>query len=701
MSSVKKQKGKNEADLVDKLNYKNLCDVMLHELTCLKANRPVYLKRGGTFFLSSREEALSVLKAKSQNEEKTRPIYMNILKYHILLAYAFLNVPFSLTIKNKSVKNDTRECVRIKNYTNGRGRHGKGKKLGMGGLHRVCGKDTLLRGHNLRGREKRINKLTFLHAGKGHCYAKMMGRRNPCEEKPTQKQYCQCGIIGPLKRSPSSGVHQVNSTFEYPGFSFTVLKESQEEGCHSRIGIIKTPRGEIETPNFLFCATKGCMKSTPINFVKDCKTQIILSNTFHLLIHPKPHVIFQLGGLHRFMNWQGPILTDSGGYQLFSMTFGSVSNEIKRTSRASAVTAVRAVTVVGDSDGDSGSGTDRQGSRQPSPRPPRGDIIVKINEQGALYKSYHDGSVDMLTPESSIQAQYLLGSDFSVVLDECTPYHVEREYTERSMHRSHRWYIRCLLEFQKAMTMPNYHTYLNHLHNKKYKVKDKWKEREANKQALYGIIQGGIYTDLRMKSCQVVCNLPFFGLCIGGCLGKDKQMMYSVIKKTMRFVRQEEEGSVSVRQANRTSSTPVGSSKPVHLLGIGQIKDIFFGVRQGIDTFDCVIPTRLARHGYYLCSVKTIKQMEEQLGKCINKEYIKIKLKNHELDNNPLEHDCPCYTCANYTRAYLHHLYKINDNLLGTLLTIHNVCYMNRLMEDIREGIRCDRLDEVEKRWVR
>ncbi|GAB69240.1 queuine tRNA-ribosyltransferase [Plasmodium cynomolgi strain B] len=495
----------------------------------------------------------------------------------------------------------------------------------------------------------------------------MMRRSNPCEENPGQKQYRHYSIVVQVKRSHSSNIHQVNPCFDYPGFSFTVLKESHQESNHSRIGIIKTVRGEIETPNFLFCATKGCMKSTPINFVKDCKTQIILSNTFHLLIHPKPHVIFQLGGLHKFMNWQGPILTDSGGYQLFSMTFGSVSDEIKRKSRG--------------------------GVGGPH-------IIVKISEHGALYKSYHDGSLDMLTPESSIQAQYLLGSDFAVVLDECTPYHIEREYTERSMHRSHRWYIRCLLEFQKAMTMPNYHFYLNNLYNKKYGVQHKWREREPNKQALYGIIQGGIYTDLRMKSCQVVCNLPFFGLCIGGCLGKDKQMMYSVIENTMRFVRQE--GDVSVGQANKMGSiTPVGRVKPVHLLGIGQIKDIFFGVRQGIDTFDCVIPTRLARHGYYLCTVKTIKEMEAKLSKCIKNEYIKIKLSIHELDNNPLELDCPCYTCVNYSRAYLHHLYKINDNLLGTLLTIHNVCYMNRLMEDIREGIRCGCLDEVERRWVR
>ncbi|ETB61970.1 hypothetical protein YYC_01726 [Plasmodium yoelii 17X] len=510
----------------------------------------------------------------------------------------------------------------------------------------------------------------------------------------------------------------MNHCFDYPGFDFTVLKENNQysndgDENKSRLGIIKTPHGEIETPNFLFCATKACMKSTPINFIKNSKTQIILSNTFHLLIQPKPHIIFQLGGLHKFMNWEGPILTDSGGYQLFSMTYGSVSDEIKR--KANIRNADRLNNNMNNVK-DNGTSTyihlddisnigkiknipetDKEKKLKIKngistiPKNTNSNVIIKINENGALYKSYFDGSIDILSPESSIQAQYLLGTDFSVVLDECTPYNVDKEYTEKSMHRSHRWYIRCLLEFYRANNMENYHNYLNIIYNKKYKTNQVWEKQEKKKQALYGIIQGGIYTDLRKKSCEVVCNLPFFGLCIGGCLGNNKEMMYSVIKQTMDFIRENRRNNNSKRK---------GKNKPIHLLGIGQIKDIFYGVKQGIDTFDCVIPTRLARHGYFLCKIKTINEVEKKLDRKIKKEYLKIKLNIFKLDNNPLEEDCNCYTCKNYTRAYLHHLFKINDNLLGTLLTVHNVYYMNHLMQDIRQGIIHNNLNEVQKKWI-
>ncbi|SCQ17223.1 queuine tRNA-ribosyltransferase, putative [Plasmodium ovale] len=489
-------------------------------------------------------------------------------------------------------------------------------------------------------------------------------------------------------------------SMDYPNFDFTLLKENRKEGDRSRIGVIRTPRGDIETPNFIFCATKGCMKSTPIDFIRNCKTQVILSNTFHLLIQPKPHTIFQLGGLHKFMNWQGPILTDSGGYQLFSMTFGSVSDEIKRRGSCAPDGTKGGVVKVEDDYNESDRGSSYGNSHRNGHRSSlesslgrsteriagntggssRGDVILKISEMGALYRSYSDGSVELLSPEASMQSQYLLGSDFAVVFDECTPYHVEREYTEKAMHRSHRWYIRCLFEFYRARNMPNYHDYLNELWNNKYKTNDKWEKREKNRQALYGVIQGGIYTDLRKLSCDVVCNLPFFGICIGGCLGVNKEMMYSVIKETMNFI--------TVK-------------KPIHLLGIGQIRDIFFGVRQGIDTFDCVIPTRLARHGYFLCKIENMRDIEKKIGRPIKNEYIKIKLSIFKYDNNPLEKDCSCYTCLHYTRAYLHHLFKIRDNLVGTLLTVHNVQYMNQLMADIRKAIKEENMERVERRYLR
>ncbi|CRH02839.1 queuine tRNA-ribosyltransferase, putative [Plasmodium relictum] len=471
-----------------------------------------------------------------------------------------------------------------------------------------------------------------------------------------------------------------DNCFDYPFFDFTILKENQKENDKSRIGIIKTPRGSIETPNFLFCATKACMKSTPIDFLKNSKTQIILSNTFHLLIQPKPHIIFQLGGLHKFMNWKNPILTDSGGYQIFSMSYGSVANEIKRNSNNKFEDMKNETTKNSTTENEVNKKNEKKKSNNNKTNQLNNGYILKINERGAVYKSYHDGSIGLLSPETSIQSQYLLGSDFILVLDECTPYHVNKEYTERSMHRSHRWYLRCLLEFYKANNMANYHDYLNDIYNKKYKTNEKWRKRDKNKQALYGIIQGGIYNDLRKKSCDFVCSLPFFGLCIGGCLGKNKEMMYSVIESTMNFIK---------------------IKKPIHLLGIGQIRDIFFGVKKGLDTFDCVIPSRLARHGYFLCKVQNIKDIEKKLCRVLKSEYVKIKLSIFKLDNNPLEKDCDCYTCLNYSRAYLHFLYKISDNLLGTLLTIHNVNYMNQLMSEIRNAIKENNLEKIEKKWIK
>uniref|UniRef100_A0A8C9HKP0 tRNA-guanine(15) transglycosylase-like domain-containing protein n=1 Tax=Piliocolobus tephrosceles TaxID=591936 RepID=A0A8C9HKP0_9PRIM len=505
------------------------------------------------------------------------------------------------------------------------------------------------------------------------------------------------------------------------------------------------------------------MKSTPIDFIKKSDTQIILSNTFHLLIQPKPHVVFQLGGLHKFMNWDGPILTDSGGYQLFSMAYGTVSNEIKRKNNTSVNESVKkkkknvkirehnstniCITDTITSK-DKNSFSDNKNSFSNNKNSFSEDknnfsedknnfsedknnfsedknnfsedkkkiskkkmdinnttvtddddndikninnkIIIKINEEGAVYKSYYDGSTNVLTPELSIQSQYLLGSDLIVVLDECTPYNVSKEYTEKSMHRSHRWYIRCLSEFYKINHMLNYNNYLYKLYNKTCKSDIKWDVLvKKKKQALYGIIQGGIYEDLRKKSCDFVCSLPFFGICIGGSLGVNKEMMYSVINDTMNYLSQNIE--------NKTKK----KKRPIHLLGIGKIKDIFYGVKQGIDTFDCVIPTRLARHGYFLCNVQTIQNIEKILCRNVNNEYIKIKLNIFKTDSKPLETCCSCYTCTNYTRAYLHHLYKINDNLLGTLLTVHNVSYMNRLMKEIRVGIKNETLDQVEQKWTK
>lgn len=288
--------------------------------------------------------------------------------------------------------------------------------------------------------------------------------------------------------------------------------------------------------------------------------------------------------------------------------------------------------------------------------------LLKIDEQGATFRSYVDGSIHHLTPEKSIEIQRQLGADLIVVLDECTPFNVEKEYTESSMNRSHRWAVRSLKEFIKTAT---------------------------GKQALYGIVQGGVYEDLRVKSCEFVNTYPFFGIAIGGSLGANKKGMHDIVTFTRKKLR---------------------NDRPIHLLGIGGIRDIFHGVKQGIDTFDCVHPTRLGRHGGALVKAAfwddfeaeniTNKTLPTKNRPRIIREHTNVDKAHFRDDSRPIDVNCSCYTCKNFSRAYLHHLFKAQESLGGTLVTIHNIHFMNKLMEDIRVGIKNDKLDEVEKIYV-
>lgn len=388
----------------------------------------------------------------------------------------------------------------------------------------------------------------------------------------------------------------------YPNFSFT-FTECPTAG-RARLGQIGTPHGSVQTPAFIFCATKGAMKAVAIPQVTEAGTQIILSNTYHMMLQPGSELVKKMGGLHKFCGWNGPMLTDSGGFQIFSLGHGSVAEEIK-------------------------------GKRsQPGRR-----SVVKIKEEGAHFQSYIDGKKWLLTPEKSIQVQRELGADLIVVLDECTPFHVDKRYTQKSMEMSHRWALRSLAEFDRG----NDHT-----------------------QALYGIIQGGVYEDLRQNSIDFVNDNDFFGHAIGGSLGANKDQMEKIVSFTAPKLRRD---------------------RPIHLLGIGGIRDIFAGVRQGIDTFDCVHPTRIARHGGAL--VKGAKR-----------EHIQIRNAQYREDERPLEADCTCSTCQGYSRAYLHHLFKAKEILGMQLLTIHNIQFMNALMTDIREGLKSGDLEKVEKKWL-
>lgn len=389
-------------------------------------------------------------------------------------------------------------------------------------------------------------------------------------------------------------------------FNFEILKKGPQA---ARLGALQTPHGIIKTPAFIFCATKAGMKSLTIEQLRACDTQIILSNTYHLMLQPGPETVEQQGGLQKFSGWLGPMLTDSGGFQIFSLGHGNVADEIK--------------------------GRGMNG---------REKTLLEVNEEGARFRSYINGKEYLLTPEESIRIQRLLGADLIVVLDECTAYHAGKLYTQASMERSHRWAIRSL------------NAYL---------------AQDNGKQKLYGIVQGGVYADLRKISAEFLNEHPFFGHAVGGSLGANKREMYDVIALTMSYL---------------------SKDRPVHLLGIGGVEDIFQGVLQGIDTFDCVHPTRIARHGGAL--VKPWNRQDFN-----NREHLNLRNSQYRSDLNPIEPDCACATCANYTRGYLHHLLKTEIFLAFTLIAQHNAFFMNHLMKEIRLSLEQDKFLSLFKHW--
>ncbi|MDR2598318.1 MAG: tRNA guanosine(34) transglycosylase Tgt [Holosporales bacterium] len=392
-------------------------------------------------------------------------------------------------------------------------------------------------------------------------------------------------------------------------FEFRVVNRSSKS--RARVGIISTKHGVIHTPAFIFCATKANVKGLTIEHIKNSGTQVILSNAYHLMLQPGNDLIRRAGGLHRFISWDGPMFTDSGGFQIFSLGHGSVSSEIKGT---------------------------RFGDRRRT--------LLRVTEEGAEFRSYIEGRIVNLTPELSMQIQMDLGADIIVTMDECTPYHVSKLYTANSMEKSKRWAIRSLNEI------------------KKYGRQDT--------QALLAVIQGGIYKDLRQESAQFANENDFPGFAIGGSLGKTRAEMYEVIGMTTEMLDQ---------------------SRYVHLLGIGGIDDIFEGVRCGIDTFDCVAPTRVARHGVAIVKSREVLSRSQKGMNLRNSIYYD--------DFSPISESCSCYTCRNFSRAYIHHLLRAREILAGSLISIHNIFTMNRLMSDIRIAISEENLDEIQNDWCK
>lgn len=404
------------------------------------------------------------------------------------------------------------------------------------------------------------------------------------------------------KRKPPQPVTKAFDTkIEYPNHGFEVTHVDPKSGA--RLGRLTTPHGTIETPNYIFCGTKATVKNLSPHQLREAKSDIILSNTYHLMIQPGADLIEQMGGLHKFTGWDGPMLTDSGGFQVFSMGHGSCADEIK------------------------GRGHQKRES------------LLKITEDGAFFRSYKDGKVMCLNPEIAMDLQRKIGADLIVQMDECTAYQVSKDYTAKSMLMSQRWGDRSLHAF-------------NAMHD--------------GRQGLYGVVQGGVYEDLRVESAQYVASRPFFGTAIGGCLGGSDEEMYGILEYT--------------RKHNHPN-------RPIHFLGIGRVKDIFNGVRYGIDTFDCVIPTRLARHGAAF--------MKGVPGEKIN--LLNAKYKN---DPSPLDETLGLWSSANFSKAYLHHLLKAEEALAHQIISQHNVAFINRLMRDVRAAIKAGTLDELEREYL-
>ncbi len=349
----------------------------------------------------------------------------------------------------------------------------------------------------------------------------------------------------------------------------------------ARRGRVNTPHGPIETPVFMPVGTAGTVKAMKPEEVRDMGAQIILGNTYHLYLRPGHEVVKAAGGLHKFMNWERAILTDSGGFQVFSL-----------------------------------------------------GAMRKISEEGVEFRSHIDGSKHMLSPEKSMEIQNALGSDIMMAFDECAPYPANRNYVKNSLERTTRWLKRC----------KEYH-------------------KNTEQQSLFGIMQGGMYKDLRKQSAEEIVELDLPGYAIGGLsVGEPKEIMYEVMDDCVDYL---------------------PADKPRYLMGVGSPDCLFEGVERGIDMFDCVLPTRIARHGMAMTSQGRVN----------------IKNAKYERDFTPLDPNCDCYTCRNYSKAYLRHLFKSDEILSSMLMTTHNLHFLVNTMAGIRKAIEEDRFLEYKKEF--
>ncbi|NLY10598.1 MAG: tRNA guanosine(34) transglycosylase Tgt [Firmicutes bacterium] len=359
---------------------------------------------------------------------------------------------------------------------------------------------------------------------------------------------------------------------------FQLIKESEK--TRARLAKLKTTHGEVETPVFMPVGTQATVKSLTPHELMDLGASIILSNTYHLYLRPGSDLIKEAGGLHGFMNWQRPVLTDSGGYQVFSL-----------------------------------------------------GKLRKITEEGVEFRSHLDGSKHFISPEKSIEIQMELGADIAMVFDECAPYPADYEYVKQSKALTTRWAKRCLAT-----------------HNRP-------------DQALFGIVQGGMFHDLRRESALELIDLDFPGYGIGGLsVGEPKEIMYEVLDELIPVMPKD---------------------KPRYLMGVGSPDALIESVIRGVDMFDCVWPTRIARHGTVMTRQGRLTVRDQPFAR----------------DFEPIEEGCTCYTCQNFSRAYIRHLLKTKEILGVRLTTIHNIAFLFRLMEELKQAIREERLLEYRQEF--
>lgn len=431
-------------------------------------------------------------------------------------------------------------------------------------------------------------------------------------------------------------------------FQFTILHRDGK----ARTGVIKTGHGEIKTPAFIPVATKATIKSLTMEQFQEIGFDSLLCNTYHLYLQPGPEVVQKLGGLHQFMGFNQSIWTDSGGFQVFSLKDGGKASEDgtnKDKAKENKASADRINNGCKVNNGRNG---------------------CKVNDEGVEFTSHIDHSKHFLTPEKSMQIQHQLGADIIFTFDECVHFDDSYEKTKRAMERTHQWTERCLKEFKRLSNQESTQESTQES-NKTSNEKSNKKSSQGSAQALFGIVQGGRFRDLREESAKFISSRDFPGFGIGGIFGDPTKEIHGIVKHTMQFL---------------------PADKPKHMLGIGSVEDLFDYIEFGADTFDCVLPTRLARMGYLFLTPKGG-------GSIKNKFRMKITAR-HKGDKNPIDRHCSCYTCRNFSRAYLRHLWKARELLFHTLATEHNLFFFHSLMGKLRKSIEEKRFRELKKEWL-